>query len=207
MPGHAFLRGPNVALRPMERTECDRAALCRVRNEPAFRRTLGFDKPWPGSRVDAFLESVATDDSSSNLFVCPSHERRSDDGRTRSETAGGEDGGSERGSEETVSGAVNLFDVDGTAGTLSYWLFDEYRGRGYATEAVSLLVEHAFEELGLHRVEAEVFDGNDPSRRLLERVGFVGEGVSREARFTGGEFRDVHRFGLLAPEWDGRGEP
>lgn len=205
MPGHEFLQGTAVTLRVVEQTARDRALLGRVRNDPAFRAVLGFDAPWPASRVEAFVESAVADESSINLFICVCDEESPQDEQVESrDPRESEPSGS--GVEQTVVGAVNLFDVDDTSGTLSYWLFKEHRGRGYATEAVSLLLEYAFAERGLRRVAAEVFDGNCPSRRLLERLGFVHEGTARDARFAGGEFQDTFQYGLLAPEWADRGE-
>lgn len=197
MPGHVFLEGRRVALRTVEQCERDRDLLGYVRNEPAYRRRLGFDDPWPAERVESFVASVQSDDASRNFLVCPDDEGRA---------SGSPDCAAavpSRADEPTVAGAVNLYDVDRASGTLSYWLFEPYRGNGYATEAVSLLLDHAFGELGLHRVEAETFAGNDASRALLERLDFVHEGTSRECRITDGDYGDVYRFGLLEDEWTG----
>ena len=87
---------------------------------------------------------------------------------------------------------------------VSYWLFEEHREHGLATEAMSLLLDYAFDERRLHRIEAEVFEGNEASRNLLTRLGFVHEGTARDARFTGGAFEDAHQYGLLAHEWVGQ---
>lgn len=192
MPGHVFLEGERVDLRVVERDDPDLTALGHVRNDPEFRRALGFDAPWPESRVEEFVASTATDDSSTNLLVCLDGDDAPGDGRRP-------DGDGEECVE--IAGAVNLFDVDRVAGTLSYWLFDECRGEGYATEAIALVVDHAFERLGLHRIEAEAFTENEPSRRLLDRLGFVHEGTARECRFAGGEYRGRERYGLLEDEW------
>lgn len=192
MPGHPFLNGTTVTLRVVEVTESDIEILRVARNEPELRQPLGFDTPWPTSRVREFVESTVDDDATVNLFVCVAGEEPS-----RVQQAASSDSSPET----TVVGAVNLFDVDNTSGTLSYWLFEAYRGNGYANDAVSLLLDYAFADRGLRRVEAEVFDGNDSSKRLLERLGFVHEGTARDARFSGGAFEDTHLYGLLAPEW------
>ncbi|HEX7474987.1 MAG TPA: GNAT family N-acetyltransferase, partial [Dehalococcoidales bacterium] len=72
-------------------------------------------------------------------------------------------------------GDVSLFQI--SRGSLQrcligYSLDQQYSGRGYTTEAVSLAVEFAFNELKLHRVEAGVMLGNTGSMRVLEKVGF-----------------------------------
>ena len=71
------------------------------------------------------------------------------------------------------------------------------RGQGYAYEALSLLIDFAFRELGLHRLWARIIDGNEPSLKLFAKLGFQLEG-----RMTGhvrrrGEFRDMLIFGLV----------
>ncbi|MFC4543630.1 GNAT family N-acetyltransferase [Halosolutus amylolyticus] len=196
MPGHVFLEGDRVVLSVVERADPDLAALGHARNDPAFRRALGFDTPWSRDRVAEFLDSAANDESSINLLVCLAPDLERGNGPASDEPTA---------ADPEILGAVNLFDVDRHTGTLSYWLYDAYQGEGYATEAVSAVVEYAFAELGLHRVEARAFAENDRSRALLDRLGFVHEGTERECDFANGEYRNVERYGLLEDEWDGPG--
>ena len=194
-----------MVLRTVDGDDRDVDVLGRVRNEPAFRRTLGFDTPWPRSRVESFVEATADDETSFNLLVGLAD----DEAASESPLGGADDPSRDTGDGSgddpgTVPvGAVNLFDVDRVSGTLSYWLDEDHRGDGYATEAVSLLVDHAVDAVGLHRVEAEAFAENEPSQRLLDRLGFVHEGTARECRIADGEYRDVERFAVLADEWRG----
>jgi RimJ/RimL family protein N-acetyltransferase len=78
------------------------------------------------------------------------------------------------------------------------------RGRGYGSDAVRCLVDHALLDLGLHRVELEVYADNLPARRCYERLGFVLEGVRRQATWKGGTFKDNVVMAVLATEWNGR---
>jgi ribosomal-protein-alanine N-acetyltransferase len=66
---------------------------------------------------------------------------------------------------------------------LGYIFHPAYQGRGYATEAARALVDHAFAEMGAHRVVANCNPENEPSWRLLERIGFVREGHLRRNIF------------------------
>jgi RimJ/RimL family protein N-acetyltransferase len=75
------------------------------------------------------------------------------------------------------------------------------RGRGYGSDAMRCLVDHAVLDLGLHRVELEVFSDNDRARRSYEKIGFVAEGVRRHAMFKGGVFKDNVVMSVLADEW------
>ncbi len=84
---------------------------------------------------------------------------------------------------------------------LGYELDPEYWGHGYATEAVAGLLEFGFGELDLHRVWAYCLAENQPSWRLLQRLGFRLEGTVRENEFMRGRWWDSQLYGLLASEW------
>ena len=74
------------------------------------------------------------------------------------------------------------------------------RGKGLAAEASRLLLEYAFETLGLHRVYLQVLVRNEDALRLYRRVGFQPEGVLRQHVRKGSEFFDVAVMAVLAPE-------
>jgi RimJ/RimL family protein N-acetyltransferase len=74
-------------------------------------------------------------------------------------------------------------------------------GRGLGTEAARLIVGHGFEQLGLHRISLEVYAFNPRARRVYEKVGFVSEGVLRDALLWDGERVDAVVMSILAPEW------
>lgn len=74
-------------------------------------------------------------------------------------------------------------------------------GRGLGTEAVRLLLQVGFADLGLHRIHLHVLADNERARRTYRRNGFVEEGVLREAAFVGGAFRDLVVMSILETEW------
>ncbi len=74
-------------------------------------------------------------------------------------------------------------------------------GRGYGTEAVELMLGHAFERLGLHRVGLSVFAFNDRAIRSYEKAGFHEEGRLREAVWRDGRWWDEVQMGVLEREW------
>jgi RimJ/RimL family protein N-acetyltransferase len=81
---------------------------------------------------------------------------------------------------------------------LSYQLYDDrHAGRGYVTEAVQLLVDYLFATKREHRIHLVIVPGNDASRRIAEKCGFVLEGTVRGAFFNGGRNHDVLLYGLL----------
>ena len=79
------------------------------------------------------------------------------------------------------------------------------RGKGYATEAVQLALQFVFHELNLHRIQATVFSYNQPSMRLLQKLGFQREGTYREFLHRDGQRYDMHLYGLLRREWEASG--
>jgi ribosomal-protein-alanine N-acetyltransferase len=89
--------------------------------------------------------------------------------------------------------------------TLEYFLGREYAGQGLMTEALEAILRHAFDSLKLEVVSARVFAGNAGSQRVLEKLGFVKEGVLRRAiRGYGGVVHNDMLFSLLREEWKQR---
>jgi ribosomal-protein-alanine N-acetyltransferase len=85
---------------------------------------------------------------------------------------------------------------------LSYILFNtKKRNKGYATEAVTLLVDHLFNTRRLNRIQICVPEGNDPSMRVAEKAGFQREGIAKSAFFLNGKDVDIHVYALLRKEW------
>ncbi|MGB6229205.1 MAG: GNAT family protein [Litorimonas sp.] len=94
---------------------------------------------------------------------------------------------------DTLIGAVNLTHVERGAAQsakLGYWVAQAQSGRGHARAAVRALTTFAFDQLALHRVEAAVQTDNAPSIRVLERNGYIREGVARGLLRIDGEWAD-----------------
>ncbi len=77
-------------------------------------------------------------------------------------------------------------------------------GQGYGGEATELMLEHAFERLGLHRVGLSVFEFNERAIRSYRRVGFVVEGRARQAIVRDGRWWDEIQMSILEGEWRAR---
>ncbi|TDE24035.1 N-acetyltransferase [Actinomadura sp. 6K520] len=98
-----------------------------------------------------------------------------------------------------IAGIVNINGIvrgPYQRGVLGYAAFLPYVGRGYLTEGVALAVGYAFEQLELHRVEADIQPENSASIRLVERLGFRREGFSPEFIKIDGAWRDHERWAL-----------
>ncbi|GAA3178821.1 MULTISPECIES: GNAT family N-acetyltransferase [Streptomyces] len=100
-------------------------------------------------------------------------------------------------------GDVALMDVDPDNGhaTLRILLVAGATDRGLGSEAVRLLLGHAFDRVRLHRVQLEVFAYNHRARRAYERCGFTVEGRMRQALRWDGAWHDVLVMAVLRTEW------
>lgn len=109
-----------------------------------------------------------------------------------------------RGSRGAIVGSVEISRIargNFQSAYLGYGIVAHHRRKGYMTEALQLALRHAFRELRLHRVEANIEPGNEASIALVRRAGFTREGFSRRYLKLGGRWRDHERWALLREDW------
>lgn len=80
---------------------------------------------------------------------------------------------------------------------VGYAMDETFAGKGIVTEAVELVVRFAFEQIGLHRVEAYVAPENKASIRVLEKAGFQQEGLLRKLLYINGKWVDHYMYARL----------
>ena len=85
---------------------------------------------------------------------------------------------------------------------IGYTLHPDYWGRGYVPEAARTLIDLAFKDLGLHKIELTCFDYNVQSQRVAEKLGFTLEARIRDRKDVQGNRCDDLRYGLLRSEWE-----
>jgi RimJ/RimL family protein N-acetyltransferase len=90
------------------------------------------------------------------------------------------------------------------SGELGYVFNPLLAGRGYATEAATVMLRLGFEGLGLHRIVARIDDRNQPSVRLARRLGMRQEARLVDNEFFKGEWTTEVDFAMLADEWHAR---
>jgi ribosomal-protein-alanine N-acetyltransferase len=78
---------------------------------------------------------------------------------------------------------------------------ENYKRKGFMTEATEAVIEYGFNKMNLHRIEALVGPANVPSLRIMEKFKFVKEAVLREHHFTAGKFEDSFMFSKLHHEF------
>ncbi|HKU40753.1 MAG TPA: GNAT family N-acetyltransferase [Polyangiales bacterium] len=148
----------------------------------AVRRSRELHGRWvspPRTRADfrRYLSSKQTDQNASYFVLTPERE---------------------------LAGVINLTEMVLGAfrnGYLGYYAFSPYAGQGYMALGLRAVVQHAFGEHGLHRLEANIQPQNRPSLALVQRLGFRKEGFSPRYLKIRGRWRDHERWALLREEW------
>ena len=100
-------------------------------------------------------------------------------------------------------GNVNLHSMDKESGTfsVSFYFLEKARKKGYATNAVALIVYYAFYELRLNKLNVCVNEGNVSSATLIQRIGCKREGIWRENVFYDGKYINVELYGMTKEEF------
>lgn len=107
--------------------------------------------------------------------------------------------------DQRVAGEVNLNNVIRGAmqsGTIGYWIDQHHAGHAYVAEGVALLMQFAFEQLSLHRVEICIVPRNDNSRRVMDKLGIRDEGIAQRYLEINGVWEDHIRYAITAEEWN-----
>jgi ribosomal-protein-alanine N-acetyltransferase len=171
-----IIKGKRVVLRMPVKSDCAEF-LAVNRSSAAFNRGLA-SPPITAKQFDDFMKRNAAADGAAFL-IC-----RVEDAR--------------------IMGAIALSQIvrgGFHSAYVGYYIGAEFAGRGYMTEALQLLLRHAFTKLKLHRLEANIQPGNAASIALVKRAGFVQEGYSRRYLKICGRWRDHERWAIVAEDW------
>ncbi|MCP4182556.1 MAG: GNAT family N-acetyltransferase [Hyphomicrobiales bacterium] len=112
--------------------------------------------------------------------------------------------------DELPIGGISISNIRyGVARTcnIGYWMSEKFAARGYMGLCVEVLCDHIFDHLNLHRVEAACLPHNQRSSRLLERAGFVQEGLLRDYLEIDGKRRDHLLYSLLKRDRHDKSDP
>ena len=179
-----YFEGKKIRLRALEPSDADTFFAWNLDSETA--RKL-FQIPLPQSRAGAarWAQDVSTRGPEGDSFFLVI------------ETLDGK-----------VVGSINAHECERRHGTFKYGIavMREHWRKGYASEAIRILVKYYFEELGYQKVNAEVFEFNEGSQKLHEELGFVLEGRLRSMIYTEGKRFDVLLYGMTKEEFSVRGK-
>ncbi|HEX5332365.1 MAG TPA: GNAT family protein [Cellulomonas sp.] len=170
------LEGEMIRLRPVRASDAD--AMWEMVQDPQSNRLTGTTAVFTRAEIDAWCAGVSARDGRVDLAV----------------TANGSD---------EYLGEIVLNDIDDVVSSASMRLVmrPAYRGRGYGTEAIQLVLGLAFDGFGLHRVGLDVLSINTRARAIYENIGFQVEGRLRDAARDGERWCDVIAMGLLEDEF------
>ena len=174
------IEGKHIFLRsPEKRDEAEYLALNR--RSASFHRGLAAPPTRP-EQFDNFLDRSRLD-TTACFFIC----RRTDG---------------------AIMGSISVSQIfygPFQSAYIGYHIGAEFARHGYMTEALALMLRHAFVKLKLHRLEANIQPGNVASLALVKRAGFVQEGFSRRYLKIAGRWRDHERWAILAENWRHQG--
>lgn len=92
---------------------------------------------------------------------------------------------------------MNFYNPEHEKAEIGYWLLPKYWKKGIMPEVLPEMIRHLFNTWKLHRLEAVVETGNEASSKLLVKLGFVTEGILREAEVKNGKRITLHLYSLL----------
>jgi len=172
------LDGERVRLR--EFRDGDSAALYTIYSDPAVMRYWSYPAWTAHDQADAYLSRVRDAVVSEGVLAWAIANRDDD----------------------MLIGTMTVLHIDSAnaRAELGYALASAPWGHGYAQEALRIALAFAFDAMQLRRIEADVDPRNQPSCRLLERIGFVREGLLRERWLVAGQLQDSAIYGLLRGE-------
>ncbi|TFH72962.1 GNAT family N-acetyltransferase [Cellulomonas sp. HD19AZ1] len=170
------LQGEMIVLRPVRADDAD--AMWDMLDDAEGNRLTGTTRTFTRAEVDAWCASREAAQGRFDFAV----------------TVDGDD---------EFRGEIVLSDVDEDVrcASLRLSMRPVYRGRGYGTEAIELVLEFAFEGLGLHRVELEALSINTRAVSLYENIGFRFEGRRRDAYRDGEGWCDAVVMSMLEDEY------
>jgi [ribosomal protein S5]-alanine N-acetyltransferase len=171
------LRGSKVVLRWLTLGDVD--ALYEIFSDPEVARYLAIPRQQSRADTERFLDTIHEGFRTRSLY------------QWGIEHAG------------RVAGTCTLGGIDweNRRAEIGFALARAAWGRGLMPDALTVLIDHAFGALGLHRIEADVDPRNSASLRLLDRLGFQREGHLRERYFKDGEIQDSILLGLLRQDY------
>lgn len=171
------LRTERLLLRELVRT--DAPALFTMRQDPRVMEHIPRGRPEAVAEVEALIEEIA---------------------RNRAENSGLTWGIALRTEPDALLGTIGFYRLqkENHRGEVGYLLHPDHWGRGYAGEALDAAVEHGFQVLRFHSIEAVTDPANHASNRLLQRHGFVQEAHFRENYHWNGRFLDSLVWSRLA---------
>jgi len=182
MPGSVITSGDRITLRTVE--QADASFIQQSYTNPKLRNPLG-RKPTTIPAIKQMIEDDNRTENIQHFLICAPEEAS----------------GSPKNSQQTPIGLFTARKVRQRP-NLAIWLNQEYHGAGLGKEAATRAIEMIFRTYDVPSIGAGVYEFNEPSRALLESLGFKQEGRQRKYQFYDGDYHDNLKYGLLRDEWE-----
>lgn len=101
-----------------------------------------------------------------------------------------------------IIGRIGIHKIDNQnkIGEIGYWLIESAQGRGIITKACQIMIDFAFSDLNLNRIELKCGTENTKSNAIPQKLNFTKEGIIRQGELLNGKFIDLNLFSLLADD-------
>lgn len=172
-----FLIGEKIYLRPVEPE--DAKFLSKGENDPIVRESLFLALPVSLTTEQEKIEQYLRSKEAIVLIIV------------------------EKETDKPVGGTA-FFRIDYVSRAAIFYLVildPAFWSKGFGSEATQLMVDFAFKTLNLNRIQLHVCAENTPAIKIYERVGFIKEGVLRQAMFRNGNYVDFWVMGMLSDDW------
>ncbi|WCN38143.1 GNAT family N-acetyltransferase [Aneurinibacillus uraniidurans] len=170
-----MLKAEKVCLRAIEKE--DLPQLLTWRNQPEYRRYFREYRELSMENQTMWYERVVLQDRNTLMFSIIDQETHS------------------------LIGACGLCYIDWVNKSADFSIYigkdNIYIDDFFAPDAGKLLVKYGFEELGLHRIWAEIYDFDEPKKRLFDQLGFTQDGKHRETHWSEGKWHDSLFYSIL----------
>jgi RimJ/RimL family protein N-acetyltransferase len=176
MPDKPLLHGERLTLRPL--VESDARNIFQSLSEQETMRLTGTFETFTFEQVEVYCARVAAAENRADYIITLSNSN-------------------------TFIGEAVINDINWHNRSAHYRIAvsQNYVDQGYGSEATRLMMAYAFNTLGLHRIELEVYNFNPRARRVYEKIGFVAEGELRDVLYMDGEFHNATFMSLLEHEF------
>ena len=174
-----MLIGKKTVLLPFDEKYCD--VVRKWVNQPEVRAGTGTKAPVSDSEHSIWYRNLMADPARCAFII-----------------------GSRVDQDATPVGLIGLNNMNLHSRSAEYWIYigdTPNRRKGFGSDATFLLLEFAFNSLGLHRVYLQVMEDNLPALNLYRKLGFCEEGVAREHIFIRGGFMNMVQFSMLEKEF------
>ncbi len=171
-----MIKGEKVLLRAVERGDIEKWKLWF--NDPEIRSFLTWVYPYAERDGISFYERLEGDNENKVFSIITS--------------------------DKTHIGSIGLHPISWTNRNAELGILigeKKYHNKGYGSDSIKTLLEFAFKEMNLHRVYLRVFEFNSRAIACYRKIGFVEEGIQREAHYANGRYWNVIWMGLLKSEF------